>query len=80
MEKLTPLIARVLNIEQSIIFDNSSPETISEWDSLNSILLVIELEKNFNVKFTMDEVMAVQNVSDIKAALRRHQVENEVIE
>lgn len=80
MEKLTQLMARVLNIDENIIYDTSSPETISEWDSLNSILLVIELEKNFNVKFTMDEVMAVRNVSDIKAALKKYNVKAEVIE
>lgn len=79
MEKLNQLLARVLNIDEKIINDTSSPETISEWDSLNGILLVIELEKNFNVKFTMDEVMAVKNVSDIKDTLRRHNVTPEVI-
>ncbi|MDO8510933.1 MAG: acyl carrier protein [Nanoarchaeota archaeon] len=79
MEKLTQLIARILNIDENSIHDASSPETISEWDSLNGILLVIELEKNFNVKFTMDEVMAVKNVSDIKAALKRYDVKAEVI-
>ncbi|MEK6809182.1 MAG: acyl carrier protein [Nanoarchaeota archaeon] len=79
MEKLTKLIARVLNIDEKALDDASSPETISEWDSLNGILLVIELEKNFNVKFTMDEVVAVQKVSDIKDALRRHNVSEEAI-
>jgi len=79
MEKLTELVARVLNINKDIINDSSSPESISEWDSLNGIVLVIELEKNFNVKFTMDEVMAVQNFSDIKKALRKHNVGDEVI-
>lgn len=79
MEKLTTLIARVLNVDENILNDNSSPETISEWDSLNGILLVIELEKNFNVKFTMDEVVAVQKVSDIKDALRKHNVKEDAI-
>ena len=80
MEKLTELVARVLNIDKNIIDDNSSPETVPEWDSLHGIVLVIELEKNFNVKFTMDEVMAVQNFSDIKKALKKHSVRDEVIE
>ena len=79
MENLTQLIARVLNINEHIINDAASPETIPEWDSLNGILLVVELEKNFNVKFTMDEVVAVQKVADIKDALRKHNVREEAI-
>ena len=79
MEKITQLIARVLNVDESTINDTSSPETIPEWDSLNGILMVVQLEKNFNVKFTMDEVVAVQKVADIEDALRRHHVREEVI-
>ena len=37
-------------------------------------MLVSELEKNFNVKFIIDEVIAVKNFKDIKDALKKHGV------
>ena len=74
METLKELVARVLRIDKEEINDNSSPENISSWDSFNSLMLVSELEKNFNVRFSMNEVMAVKNFKDIKEDLKRHGV------
>ena len=37
-------------------------------------MLISELEKNFDVKFTMDETMMIQNVGDIRKALEKYSV------
>jgi acyl carrier protein len=76
METLKALIAKVLNVEEKSINDASSPESIPEWDSFNALMLVSEIEKNFGVKFTIDEVLEAKNVADIKNALRKHGVKN----
>ena len=39
-EKLYGIIARVMDIQISEINDNSSPETIPNWDSFNSYILL----------------------------------------
>lgn len=56
------------------INDQSSPETIERWDSFNGLVLVDELEAEFKIKFTLDEVLDVRNVGDIKKHLRNHGV------
>lgn len=72
METLKELVSRVLEIDKSEINDNSSPENIKSWDSFKGLLMISELEKNFNVKFTVREVMEVVKFSDICNALKRH--------
>jgi len=72
MTELKELLSRILNIDAESINDESSPENIDSWDSFNGLMLVSELENNFNVKFTMEEVLAVKKVSDIKNALKAH--------
>ncbi len=67
--KLFSIIATVLEMEQSEISDASSPDNISDWDSLKGLLMVTELEEGFNVKFSMYEIMNVRTVKDIKDAL-----------
>lgn len=74
MLTLKELVAKVLDIEKEILNDESSPENISSWDSFNGLMMVSELENNFNVKFTINEVVAVRNFKDIKDALKRHGV------
>jgi len=72
MERLKELVARVLAIEEEELNDNSSPDNISSWDSFNGLMLVSELEKNFDVKFTMDEVISITKFNDIKECLKKH--------
>jgi acyl carrier protein len=72
MLTLKELVAKVLDTEKDMLNDDSSPENISSWDSFNGLMMVSELETNFNVKFTIEEVVAVKKFKDIKDALRRH--------
>ena len=71
-KKLYGIIAKVMDIQIYEITDNSSPETISSWDSFNSYILLDELESEFKTEFTIDEVTETKNVSDIKKHLNAH--------
>ena len=64
MSKLTNIFASVLGVEESSINTSMSPENTSAWDSLNAIILVTEIEKAFDIKFSYEEVMAVKNFGD----------------
>ena len=74
METLKELFARVLDIDKNDINDNSSPNNVALWDSFNGLMLVSELEKNFDVRFSMNEVMMVKNFKDIKETLKKHSI------
>jgi len=78
MLTLKELVAKVLDVDKNILNDESSPENISSWDSFNGLMMVSELEDNFHVKFTLNEVMAVKKFKDIKDALKRHDITNGV--
>ena len=73
-ERIRNVMSAVFDMPVDEIDEYSSPDNIESWDSFNGLMLVSELENNFNVKFTMEEVLAVKKVSDIKEALRRHGV------
>jgi len=74
-EKLYNIISKVFSVPISEINDESSPETIESWDSFNGLILVDELESNFNIKFTVSEIIDVKNVEDIKRHLNNHGVD-----
>jgi len=74
-EKLYNIISKVFSIPISEINDESKPETIESWDSFNGLILVDELESNFNIKFSVSEIIDVKNVKDIKIHLSNHGVD-----
>ncbi len=43
----------------------TSPDDIEDWDSLEQINLLTAIEKQFSIKFTLDDVRDLSNVGDI---------------
>ena len=73
--KLYSIISKVMDVPESEINDQTSPENIESWDSFHGLVLVDELENNFNVKFTIEEIADVQNVADIKRHIKNHNID-----
>ena len=47
------------------ISDKSSSDDIEEWDSLNHINLVSAIEKEFNIKFSLTELISLKDVGSM---------------
>ena len=73
-KKLYQIIGKILDVPVSEINDESSPETIENWDSFNSLMLADELESEFNISFTLEEIIDSANVTAIKKHLKNHGV------
>tara|TARA_B110000438_G_C15698569_1_gene600010 strand:+ start:373 stop:612 length:240 start_codon:yes stop_codon:yes gene_type:complete len=71
-KRVYELVAKVTQIEPSLINDESGPESIESWTSFKGYVLLNELETEFKVKFTIDEAMDVKNIADIKRHLKNH--------
>jgi len=74
-KRLYSIISKVMGIPISEINDESSPESIESWDSFNSYVLLDELETEFKIEFSIDEVVETKNVADIKKYLKKHGIE-----
>ena len=70
--KLYDILSRVFSISIEQISDDSGPEDIERWDSFNALVLIVELESEFSIQFTISEITDVSTVSDIKRHLRNH--------
>jgi acyl carrier protein len=66
---LLDIVANVMEVQVSQIDDESGPETIENWDSFRGLILFEELETKFNVKFTLNELLNVKKIRDIKNIL-----------
>jgi len=55
----------IFDEEEMIIEGKTNPDDIEDWDSLNHINIVNAIEKEFKVKFTLNELMNLKNVGDM---------------
>ncbi|GMO61105.1 MAG: acyl carrier protein [Rickettsiales bacterium] len=63
--RLNPVFQDIFDDDSISVDDNTTAKDIEEWDSLNHISLVVAVEKEFNFKFQMGEVIALHNVGDM---------------
>ena len=71
---LFEIVSRVMNIPIEKISDSSGPDSIPDWDSFNMFVLLDEIEKEFNVKFSLEETLEIKTVGDFKKKLEKHGV------
>jgi acyl carrier protein len=66
---LLSIIANVMEVQATQINDESGPETIENWDSFRGLILFEEIETKYNVKFTLNELLGIKKIKDIKNIL-----------
>lgn len=74
---MTPevVVAKVFGLEEAAISDSSSNQTLSAWDSLAHMNLILELESVFGVSLTPEDIIAATDVGAIKRVLAQHGVQ-----
>jgi len=73
-EKLYQIISKVFNVDNSKINDETSPENLEEWDSFNFYVLLDDIEKEYSIKFDLDETLEIKKIGDFKKIFQKHGV------
>ena len=68
--KIIELIARVLNVPVGDVTLETEIGELDEWDSLRTVQIIAQLEKEFEVKITPDMIMDLEDVSDIISLIK----------
>lgn len=64
LESFNEIFRDVLDIEDLVVNREMTAADVEEWDSLAHINLIVAIEKEFNVKFTLEELTDVKNVGE----------------
>jgi len=64
LDKITPVFREVFDDPSIILTNELNANDIDNWDSLNHITLIVELEALTNLSFTTDELAKLRKVGD----------------
>ena len=67
--ELQQIFHQVFDDKEIRLKDTTTAEDIREWNSLNHMHLIAEIENHFGVEFTFNEVVNFKNVGDMVNAL-----------
>ena len=65
LAKLEIIFKRVFEKKNLKITLTTSAKDIDNWDSLSHVLLLNEIEKEFNIQFELEELLDFKTVEDI---------------
>ena len=71
-EKLKEVIADTFDIDESEICEDTSRDTLGNWDSLNHLRLVTALEQDLGISFSMDEINTMDSYPRILGTVTKH--------
>ncbi len=65
LNKLNEIFSDLFDMEDIVISRDTTASDVNGWDSLMHITLVSEVEDVFNIKFTMKQILEMQNVGEM---------------
>ena len=69
LDKLSNIFRVLFNRPDLELSDDLSAKDIPGWDSFNHVNLIINIEEEYGVRFSNDEVGGMQNVGNLKKLL-----------
>lgn len=70
-DRIKNVMSAVLEIPSDLINNDSSPDNIESWDSLNHMNLILALEEEFEMEFIDDEILEMMNYVLIESIIIR---------
>lgn len=68
-EKVKSVICKALEVAPDAVNEDTAIGDIPEWSSLGHIAIIISLEQEFGITFDPEQMMDLEDVSDIIAAI-----------
>lgn len=66
MEKLNAIISNVLELDESKLTDELTINDVDSWDSLRQMELIANIEDEFGIELTFDEISDMNSIKSIR--------------
>ncbi|MEO5572034.1 MAG: acyl carrier protein [Bacteroidia bacterium] len=69
-DKIKNIMSTIFNVDKSAINDDSSPETVETWDSLQHMNMIVALEEEFGIIFNDDQITSMLDFKSVSEAVQ----------
>ncbi|WP_047414383.1 acyl carrier protein [Cellulophaga sp. Hel_I_12] len=72
LDKIKPVFIEVLGHDNFELNESSTTNDIDGWDSLSHMMIIGEVEKVYNIKFKLFDLMTMHNVGDLIKSINKN--------
>jgi acyl carrier protein len=69
MKQLKPILERAFEENLPLALSTTDFKSLDFWDSLKHMQLIVDLETQFNLSLSSDEILSIKSVQDIERLL-----------
>lgn len=69
IEDLKYIFRKVLKKNDILLSEETTAADIDGWDSITNVLLISEIEKHYDIRFSFREILKFANVGDLCSAV-----------
>lgn len=62
---------KILEHENFELDDSTTAKDVDGWESITHLLIMNEVEKSFNIKFKLMDLMSMENVGDLITVVKK---------
>jgi acyl carrier protein len=70
-DRLENVVRKTFQLAQKEISEEWSSDNIPGWDSMGHLSLLLAVEKEFNIKFEIDEMFQITTLKDIDCLIQK---------
>lgn len=70
-EQIKKIMTKVFEIESSLVNDEISQKNTGQWDSLNHLNLIVEIEEEFDVSFSPEQIGSMTSLKKILDEIKK---------
>lgn len=71
-DKVIEICKDVFDNNDLILTESTNAADVEEWDSLTHLSIISDIEVEFGISFTLDEITNSKNLGELLTALERH--------
>ena len=76
VNRVYQIVSDVMGIPIEMINDEASPDSISSWDSMAHLNLILAIETEFNISLSPEEGLEMMSVKLIRLTLQGHGIDS----
>ena len=73
-DKIIDLVSKILLVDKEELTEEISRIDYEAWDSMTHLVIISELEQNFDIILSDDDIIAMNTINDIKTILAKYDV------
>jgi len=66
------ILAKVLEIDITTIFDNATQKDIAKWDSLQHLNLIVEIEDKYDISIDPEDISEMLSIDKIIEIIKKY--------